>query len=362
MLQYIIWDWNPEIISLGFLNIRYYGLLFAGGFAIGYYILKHIFAKEGSSIEWLDSLLMYVLAGTVIGARLGHCLFYEPEYYLSHPIEILKVWEGGLASHGAAVGILIALAIYSKKVTKKSMIWALDRLLLVVALAGAMIRLGNLANSEIYGRATDSDFGFVHIHDSNFGHGLNYKGIANFVEYYEIVKEEPVGNKQKATINITYTKAINDEQKAEAISEYRIKPTLKYEVERDGSVPNLYIEDDSNITHNIENGHYVASIPVTVVPKHPTHLYEATFYIITFLFLMFVYKKGGLKRSGLVFGIWCVMVFGSRFFIEIIKENQVAAEVDMLLNKGQKLSIPFVVAGAIAIINSFLPKKNKTIE
>jgi phosphatidylglycerol:prolipoprotein diacylglycerol transferase len=179
MLNYIIWDWNPDIFTLGFLKIRYYGLLFAGGFALGYYILKKIFEKEGTDIAWLDSLLMYVLAGTVIGSRLGHCLFYEPDYYLSHPLEILKVWKGGLASHGGAFGIIIALWFYSRKVSHKSMMWSLDRLLIVVALSGCMIRMGNLANSEIYGRPTGSSFGFVHITDSYFGRYIKDESIDN---------------------------------------------------------------------------------------------------------------------------------------------------------------------------------------
>lgn len=362
MLNYIIWDWNPEILSLGFLKIRYYGLLFAGGFAIGYYILKKVFLKEGSQLEWLDSMLMYVLAGTVIGARLGHCLFYEPEYYLSHPIEIIKVWQGGLASHGGAFGILVALWLYSRKVSKKPMMWGLDRLLLVVALAGALIRIGNLANSEIYGRPTDSDFGFVHVHDSYFGRNVEHESIARYVEDYQFVKEEDKDGKQYATLNIEFNKYVKNEQDAHSISEFRIKPLLNYRESRDGSLPNLYTENENSFSYAKKGGHYIASIQVRVIPKHPTHIYEASSYLLTFLFLMFVYYKGGLKRTGLIFGLFAICVFGSRFFIEIIKENQVASEVDMLLNKGQKLSIPFIVAGIIAVINSFLPQKQKDSE
>ncbi len=357
MLNYIIWDWDPEIFSIGFLKIRYYGLLFAGGFAIGYYLLKKVFIKEGSKLEWLDSMLMYVLAGTVIGARLGHCLFYEPEYYLSHPIEILKVWQGGLASHGGAIGILVALWIYSRKVTQKSMMWSLDRLLLVVALAGALIRLGNLANSEIYGRPTDSDFGFVHVRDSYFGRYIHDENIAKYVDNYDFTKEEVKDGKQQATLRIEFNKYIKNEQDARTLGEYRIKPLLQYRESQDGSSPNLYIENENDFTYNRKGGHYIATIPLTVIPKHPTHIYEASCYLVTFFILMLVYFRGGLKRTGLIFGLWCVMVFGSRFFIEIIKENQVASEVGMLLNKGQKLSIPFILAGIIGIVYSFLPQK-----
>lgn len=357
MLNYIIWNWDPEIIALGPVKIRYYGLLFAGGFALGYYFLKRIFTKEGTSIEWLDSLLMYVLAGTVIGARLGHCLFYEPEYYLSHPLEILKVWQGGLASHGGAFGILIALWLYSRKVTKKSMMWSLDRLLIVVALAGCMIRLGNLANSEIYGHPTDSSFGFVYANDTYFGHYVKDEKIAKYLDDYSFTKENKEGDAYQAKLEITFNRYVKSEQDAKTIAEFRIRPLLNYRESQDGSLPNIYTDKDAKIIYTNANGHYTATIPLVVTPKHPTHIYEALCYLATFFLLMLVYKHGGLKRPGLIFGLFTICVFGSRFFIEIIKENQVATEVGMALNKGQKLSIPFVLAGIIAIINAYLPQK-----
>lgn len=357
MLNYIIWDWNPDIFTLGFLKIRYYGLLFAGGFALGYYILKKIFIKEGTDIALLDSLLMYVLAGTVIGARLGHCLFYEPEYYLSHPFEILKVWKGGLASHGGAFGIVIALWFYSRKVSHKSMMWGLDRLLIVVALSGAMIRMGNLANSEIYGRPTESSFGFVHVSDSYFGRYIKDESIARFLEDYNIEKIENDNNEHKAIITLEFNKYVKNEQEAKTIAEFRVKPLLKYRESSDGSLPNLFISDDSLISYTKKGGHFFATIPITVTPKHPTHLYETLCYLFTFLITMFAYSRGALKRPGLIFGLFVFFVFGSRFLVEFIKENQVVAEVGKTLNNGQKLSIPFILAGLIAIVNAYLPKK-----
>ncbi len=359
MLNYIIWDWNPEIFSIGFIKIRYYGLLFAAGFAIGYYILKKIFIKEGYKLEWLDSLLMYVLVGTVLGARLGHCLFYEPHYYLSHPLEILKVWKGGLASHGGAIGILIALYFYSKKVTHKSMLWTLDRLVIVVALAGCMIRLGNLANSEIYGRTTDSDFGFVHVRDSRFGHIIHEDRIAFYVDDYDFEKIKDDSKEQTANLTLTLSKHIKTEKDAQAFINYKIKPYLRYQKSNDGSLPNFYINETTSFSFSKEKGHFIASAPLVVLPKHPTHIYEASCYFLTFLLLLFIYHKGGLKRSGLIFGIFLLCVFGSRFFIEMIKENQVATEVGKALNNGQKLSIPFVLAGLFITIRALLPQKNK---
>ena len=156
----ITWNVDPEIISIGKLSIRYYGLFFATAFILGYYIFTRIFKNEGISIEVLDRLTIYMLVGTVVGARLGHVFFYQPDFYMKHPLEILFIWHGGLASHGAAIGIIIALYLFSRK-EKKPFIWILDRIVIAVALAGFFIRMGNLMNSEIYGTTTDLPWGFV---------------------------------------------------------------------------------------------------------------------------------------------------------------------------------------------------------
>lgn len=164
LLNYIKWDVDPEIFKIGFLSIRYYGLLFASSFFFGYIIMQKIFKREGLTNELLDKLTVYMAIGTVLGARLGHCLFYQPDFYLSNPIEILKIWRGGLASHGAAVGILVSLYYFARK-NKKPYIWILDRIVIVVALAGFFIRMGNLMNSEIYGNATNLPWGFIFVRD-----------------------------------------------------------------------------------------------------------------------------------------------------------------------------------------------------
>ncbi len=246
----INWDMNPEIFRIGSFAVRWYGLLFASGFFFGYLIFLRFFRKEKLSVDILDKLTIYMALGTVIAARLGHCLFYEPEYYLSNPVEILKIWRGGLASHGAAIGILLALWLFVRKF-KFSFVWILDRIVVVVALGGAFIRLGNLMNSEIYGVETSLPWGFVFI-------------------------------------------------------------------------------------RNLE-----------MVPKHPTQIYEALTYFLVFLLLLWLYyRNDGKPRQGLLFGIFLIMVFGMRFLIEFIKEDQVAFEAGMSLNMGQWLSIPFVFLGA----------------
>lgn len=145
------WHISPDIFSFGPFTIRWYGLLFALGFVVGYQIMSWIFLNEKKSIKDLEYLSIAMILGTVIGARLGHCFFYDPEYYLSNPLEILQVWKGGLASHGAAIGILIALWVFHKKKEDFSYMWILDRIVIVIALAGFFIRFGNFFNSEILG-------------------------------------------------------------------------------------------------------------------------------------------------------------------------------------------------------------------
>lgn len=165
ILTKVLWDVSPKIVEIGSIQLRWYGLFFALAFLMGYIILdRQVFKREGLKVELLDKLATFVIIGTVIGARLGHVLFYEPGYYLSHPAKILAIWQGGLASHGAAIGILLAIWLYTKR-TGKSYWWVLDRLVIVVALGGFFIRMGNLMNSEIYGHLTNLPWGFIFVRD-----------------------------------------------------------------------------------------------------------------------------------------------------------------------------------------------------
>lgn len=180
-LLIVPWNPDPEIFRIGSFAVRWYGLLFASSFLFGYIIMQKIFKNEGLNEIVLDRLTIYMAVGTIVGARLGHCLFYEPEYYLARPLEILKVWKGGLASHGAAIGILVALGFFEAK-EKKGYFWVLDRIAIVVALAGFFIRMGNLMNSEIYGIETTVPWGFVFLrngevapkHPTQIYEGLTY--------------------------------------------------------------------------------------------------------------------------------------------------------------------------------------------
>jgi prolipoprotein diacylglyceryl transferase len=160
LLLSVTWDVDPTLFTILGREIRWYGLFWVIGLIVAVYIVQKIFKQEDLPEKWFDSLFVYMMVGIIAGARLGHCLFYEPGYYLAHPVEILKVWEGGLASHGGVIGIIIAVWLYSRKVTKQSMLWTFDRVMVPTGFTAAMIRLGNLMNHEIYGGPTDKPWGF----------------------------------------------------------------------------------------------------------------------------------------------------------------------------------------------------------
>ncbi len=261
------WHVNPVLLHLGSLEIRWYSLLFVAGFILGWYIFKWFFKREGIKLDLLDSLLYTLLIATVVGARLGHCLFYQPDYYLGSWQgfwEIFMPWKGGLASHGGAIALLLAMWWYAARYGKKNdfdFLWIMDHLCIAVAFAGCFIRLGNLFNSEIYGDVTSLPWGFI----------------------YE----------------------------------------LRGETE----------------------------------PKHPTHIYEALSYLILGLVMIWIYwKKLDKVHRGFFFGLFLVGCFGMRFLIEFIKEPQVEFEENMLLDMGQWLSIPFILAGIAILVYAAVKK------
>lgn len=157
----IHWNVDPDLLTAGPLRIRWYGLMFLIGFTVGYFVIRWMCRREKRSFERLENLLVYLVLGTAIGARLGHCLFYEPGYYLSHPLDILKIWEGGLASHGGTLGVMIAIWLYSRRYPEFGLMWILDRISVPVGFVASLIRVGNLMNSEILGRPADVPWAFV---------------------------------------------------------------------------------------------------------------------------------------------------------------------------------------------------------
>ena len=261
ILLSVHWHVNPILFHIGSLEIRWYGLLFVSGFVIGWYLFKWFFTREKVDRKLMDPLLYTLLIATIVGARLGHCIFYQPDYYFGSWQgfwEIFMPWKGGLASHGGAIALLLAMWWFARHYGRKNdfdFLWIMDRLCIAVAFAGCMIRLGNLFNSEIYGDVTNLPWGFIF--------------------------------------------------------------DLRGETE----------------------------------PKHPTQLYEAFSYLLLGLIMVWVYKNRLDKvHRGFFFGFFLLGCFGSRFLIEFIKEPQVEFEETMLLDMGQLLSIPFILAGIALLV------------
>lgn len=255
----IHWNPSPEIFKIGAFALRYYSLLFLLAFVVSYIVLAKVFDKEKKPRELLDNLTIYILVGTMAGARIGHCLFYDFSYYSQHPWEIILPFSTvngnfeftgfqGLASHGAAIGILIGALLFCRKY-KQNIWWLLDRLVIVVASSAFFIRMGNFFNSEIIGKPTDVSWAVV------------------------------------------------------------------------------FERED-------------------MLPRHPTQLYEGFCYLVIFVILLNVYRKYAAKvRGGFIFGLFLIMLFTVRFFVEFLKENQEPFEAAMLFNMGQTLSLPFIAAG-----------------
>jgi len=302
ILLSIDWNFNPDLFKIGSFPIKYYSLMYVLAFVIGLQIMKHIFKKDAISLDKLDSLFIYTVIAMLIGARVGHYLFYEEDYTIAEVFLPFKLnpfeYTGfqGLASHGAAIGIILAMFIYSKKVIKKPLLWVLDRVVIPSALGAMFVRFGNLFNSEIVGKATGTDFGF--------------KFIRNDISQYK-------------AMSITGAKSVNRAYDLIANSS-RYKDIL-------ADVPNRY----------------------------PTQIYEALGYLITFLVLWFIYWKTDKKQKlGYLFGVFMVMLWSIRFLVEFYKEWQGGIETwfSINLNTGQLLSIPLVLIGLF-----FMFRKKKKI-
>lgn len=299
--------WNPsEGIDLGFFIIRYYSLMFVIAFGLGWYIMKNIFERENESIEKLDSLFIWTVFATLIGARLGHVLFYDWEYYRNNLLEIFLPFRfspnfeftgyQGLASHGAAISIVIAMYFYSKNILKRPLLWILDRVVIPVSSGAIFVRFGNFFNSEIVGKETDSSWGVKFIRD-----------------YYS----------PKDAVNATQ------------------------------------IPDVREAYHAISTNPKFTILLQQVPAKHPAQLYEALCYIFIFAILFFLYWKTDTReKSGYLFGVFLVLLWSVRFVVEYVKESQGGFESVLgLFSTGQWLSIPFILAGLYFIFTAEKPVK-----
>jgi len=297
--------WNPsEGIDLGFFVIRFYSLMFVIAFGLGWYIMKKIYERENESVEKLDTLFIWTVLATLIGARLGHVLFYDWEYYRNHLLEIFLPFRftpnfeftgfQGLASHGAAISIIITMYYYSKKILKRPQMWILDRIVIPVASGAIFVRLGNFFNSEIVGKETDSQFGMKFVRD-----------------------------------HFTPNDAVNATQ----------------------------IANPKEAFHAIATNPQFAQLLQQVPTKHPAQLYEAVCYVFVFAILFFLYwKTDAREKSGYLFGLFLVLLWTVRFVVEYVKESQGGFESALgLFSTGQWLSIPFILIGLYFVFTAEKP-------
>jgi phosphatidylglycerol---prolipoprotein diacylglyceryl transferase len=371
LISFIIWSPDPDIFTLfGFLTIRWYGLLFALGFIIGQQIMFYFFKKEGKPEKDVESLTIWMVVATVLGARLGHVLFYEPDRYLPNPIQILKIWEGGLASHGAAIGILIALYLYvnyyvnislfppkfewkKRKRENQSYLWTVDRIVIIVALAGALIRTGNFMNSEIIGEPTEGNFGvlFARNAEARILHSNPAIHNVSFERSNKPISEDP--KYHPIAINIHFKDRNFTEREIRNFLESEVKFIL---VTYRGVTENFYEPREEPLLYDLkvsDRGSYVATVYTLGIPRHPAQLYEAISTFLLFLLLFWLWNRKKEKTTeGRIFGLFLVILFSLRFFYEFLKEPQVDFEEQMTLYMGQWLSIPFVLVGIYLLVRS----------
>lgn len=302
-------DWNPNqvLLDLHFIQIRYYSLMFVIAFSLGFYITKKIFLAENKPLEKLDTLVIYVAIATLLGARLGHVFFYDWDYFKVHPLEIILPFRfspsfevtgfAGLASHGAAVGIIIAMLLYIRKYPDMKLSWVLDRIVIAITIGGMFVRFGNFMNSEIVGKVVDKSFPFA----------VKFLQSGDF----------SAGEAMQLT-------GQNTPQKA-------------FEV----------------IAHNPQFVEIYNQIPY----RHPAQLYEAVGYFLLFWLLYYLYWKTNKKdQPYFIFGVFLIALWTIRFLVEYVKDSQGGIEDTLgVFSTGQWLSIPFILAGVFLL---FFKRKN----
>lgn len=310
-MQYLGFTWNPiEGLEIGSFTLRFYSLSYVFAFVLGWYLMKRIFENEKENLEKLDSLFIYMVLAILFGARLGHVIFYQPELFTQDffsvflPIRTTPEFEftgfKGLASHGATIGVVIALILYNRKKLKKNVLWIFDRITVPAAIGAAFVRLGNFMNSEIVGKVSG---------DYAFGVQL-VRNDLNPGEVMSITGKKDVGE--------AYSAIVNDPQFAEVL----------------------------------------AAVPF----RHPTQIYEALGYVLTFAIMFLVYWKTDKKwRLGYMFGLFFVLLWSVRFVVEFMKESQGDEYLTTFgLNTGQLLSIPFIIFGLYLMFRKPTFYKTKT--
>ncbi len=362
MIDFIIWNGSPEIFSIGPFALRWYGLLFALGFLVTQQILYYIHKKEGKPDRDVDILTVYMAVATILGARLGHVIFYQPEIIWQSPWSIFLPFEfspfrftglQGLASHGAAIGILFGLWLYSrKKKPGQNYLQVLDRIVILVCLAGAFIRLGNFFNSEIIGKPSNNPFSVVFVNRVSEAIMRDPNGT-NPVDFLEIKKTDlPDGQNGRVPIDIllVFKKNINEQQANSFVTnEVRFYLNQLNEfVDEPGMHPLQY-----NVVKE-QDGTFAARVRTFGIARHPAQLYESISCVILFAFLFWYWSQYKINLpEGRIFGMFMILLWSLRFAYEFLKENQVSFEDQLPFNMGQILSIPLVLVGVFILIRSY---------
>ncbi|RAV98821.1 prolipoprotein diacylglyceryl transferase [Pseudochryseolinea flava] len=369
ILNYFIWNASPEIFSFTWFSLRWYGLLFALGFLITQQILYYMYRKEGKPESDVDTLTIYMVIATILGARLGHVIFYEPHIIWEKPLSIFLPFEfspnfqftglQGLASHGAAIGILLALYIYSRKRKPgQTYLYVLDRIVILIALTGAMIRLGNYFNSEIIGKPSDAPWAVVMVNP-----------LTKDIERNDINKDiESISYVQNDSSDASTSSREPGQRPMYAYITYKTGTSLAKATSIAYNAVNSVSDNRDHFEpiaqqRTVETAEGVVSkISLVGIARHPAQLYEAISCVALFLLLMGMWFKHKEKLvPGRIFGIFLLWLWPMRYLIEFFKEPQVTFEEDMTsffgLNMGQALSIPLIIAGIIILVRSYRKKE-----
>lgn len=370
MLNFIIWGGSPELFSfespIGVISLRWYGILFALGFLISQRILYYMHKKEGKPESDVDTLTIYMIVATILGARLGHVIFYQPEIIWQDPLGVLLPFEftpefrftglKGLASHGGAIGILFALWIYSrKKKPGQNYLQVLDRIVILVALTGALIRFGNYFNSEILGKPTTSPTGIVFMAQAQGAVLGDPSRASNPVVAVTVKANESVPDTipgmRPIHINVLFKPGF-PESEVPFYLDGELQERLFYSPESVQRPTGMGLR--SKIIFDEKSNQVMAQIDINGISRHPAQLYESISCVFLFLLLFFIWNKHKINLpEGRIFGLFMIILWSLRFVYEFMKENQVSFENTLPLNMGQILSIPLVIVGIVVLKRSY---------
>lgn len=376
-MNYMVWSGSPELFSfdspIGEISLRWYGILFALGFLLSQQLLYYIHRKEGKPESDVETLTIYMIVATILGARLGHVIFYQPEIIWQDPLGVLLPFEftpefrftglQGLASHGAAIGILFALWLYSrKKKPGQNYLQVLDRIVILVALTGALIRFGNFFNSEILGKPTTLPTGIVFAAQAERLLAGDPRRPANPVQAVSIKADletpDTIPGMPPLSISVLFRPGF-PEAEASFYINGDIQEQLFYAKESVKSPDGLGLRH--SMVTDPKNNQVLARIRIPGIQRHPAQLYESISCLILFIVLFAIWNKYKSDLpEGRIFGLFLVILWTLRFLYEFLKENQVAFEDRLPLNMGQILSIPLILVGILILARSF--KKSTPVE